>query len=893
MLAASKTTSTCWLALSIPYDPCEQGNESPSGGENLASAVSDALARFFGSATHPILFAGAGVSARAGLPHWKSLVEQLAEGMRSFDPLTTQQMLERVRLGDYTLAVDYFKLSPNMVEGEKQKLLVRLLSSFDATKLAPVAQLPFRGCLTTNFDRSILEAIAAARHVAARDYKLGDVSFKQAQWEESLFVARVHGATEAPESIVLSETQFKALLSDQAYADLLGSCFLHRNVLFLGFSFYDPAVRHVFDDLNRRFGSASPGRHMALLPQNAASEFLQKASRLNIEVIQYDPGNDHAALWDEVANFVAKKPASAPPPSRTSPFDFTKRYLAACYARAKTRESAAPLREAVVEGVISAILQEAAPQAVSRPDLQDKIRFALGLASVEAAAIVNAASKSLLEAGLCRRLKGEGGRGFKFAWAGEPSDRDSLDAAIQILTSSVAKRAYLQEGWRTGNEVDDTMTRFFSELIRRRGWDLGAAFAAGRAPEGVSIESLLNESAIGLTAFDRERLLRVCMSMLQHPSHEESDVLGELGRVSFAVELAFQSPRSTLLHEAILPRSIYFDASVLLPALVEGHPFTQIYRAAIKRLKSASSAAAIPLKLKICTVYLNEIISHRRNAVAYSDELGDDFLAVARADSLYHGVPNVNVFVGSYANWVENNTPVSFSEFLSRFAPYTTELQLRQWLKPQGFEIVDSFKGAQYAAYYSQLETAYANSLARGKGPILIEHDAIQLSILDADVQKGEKALFVTADRQLQSAVSNGRFNLVGETMISHVGLVQLIELVLGGMADGFGLTELLWSARISDRSEAVRSYFTSRGLEQYDDGLTMAMPAIIEQYADAAAAELARRGADLETDDPKRRAAAFRTLGSLERNYLSGMHDAVAKLRRDEVPKASKAPKR
>jgi SIR2-like domain len=859
-------------------------------GATLVLPVSDAIARFFSTATHPILFTGAGVSARAGLPSWKRLVELLAEGIRPFDPLTTQQMLERVRLGDYTLAVDYFKLSPSMVEGEKQKLLVRLLSSFDASRIVPIAQLPFRGCLTTNFDRSILDGIAAARHVAARDYRLGDASFKQAQWEEGLFVARVHGATEAPDSIVLSEAQFKGLLDDQTYADLLGSCFLHRNVLFLGFSFYDPAVRHIFDDLNRRFGSAPPGRHMALLPQGATSEFLQKAARLNIEVFQYDPKDDHAALWDGVANFNAEKAGSPTAPiSKVAPFDFTKRYLAACYARAKTRESAAPLREAVAEGIVSAILQESAPHAVSRPDLQDKIRVTLGLSRDETTEIVGAATKSLVDAGLCRKLKGNAGRGSKFAWIGEPSDQDSLEAAIQILTSSVKKRAYLQEGWKTGKEVDDTMTRFYNELIRRRGWDLGAAFAAGRAPEGVSIESLLNECAIGLSSFDRERLLRICTGMLQHPSHEESDVLGELGRVSFAVELAFQSPRSTLLHKAILPRGIYFDASVLLPALVEGHPFTQIYRAAIKKLKSASSAAAVPLKLKICNVYLNEIISHRRNAVAYSDELGEDFLSVARADALYHGVPNVNVFVGAYANWVENNSQVPFREFLSRFAPYTTELQLRQWLKSQAFEIVDSFKGAKFAAFYSHLETAYANSLARGKGPILIEHDAIQLSILDAEILKGEKALFVTADRQLQSTVAGGKFNAVGETMISHVGLVQFIELVLGGMADGFGLTELLWSARISDRSQAVRSYFTSRGLEQYDDGLTMAMPAIIEKYADAAAAELARRGADLETDDPKLRAEAFRTLGSLERNYLSGMHEAVAKLRQEPVTKAPK----
>ena len=94
---------------------------------------------------------------------------------------------------------------------------------------------------------------------------------------------------------------------------------------------------------------------MAILPQGATSEFLQKAARLNIEVFQYDPKDDHAALWDGVASFNAEK-ASSPtsPTSKVAPFDFTKRYLAACYARAKTRESAAPLREAVAEGIVSA-----------------------------------------------------------------------------------------------------------------------------------------------------------------------------------------------------------------------------------------------------------------------------------------------------------------------------------------------------------------------------------------------------------------------------------------------------------------------------------------------------------------------------------------------------------
>jgi len=848
----------------------------------MPTTVSDALKIFFKDAKYPIIFTGAGVSVRAGLPTWKRMVEQLAEGMRVSDPLTRQQMLECVRTGNYTLAVDYFNISPQMLAGDKQRLLVSLLSKYDADPILPIAKLPFRGCLTTNFDRSILDAIAKECGRAPRDFKFGDVSFKQAQWEENLFVARIHGSVEAPNSMVLSESQFRVLLSDETYAELLRACFTQKNVLFIGFSFYDPAVRHVFEDLDRRFGGASPGRHLAILPSDASSEFLQKAARLNIKVVQYDSDDNHAALWTGISDFNKTARVSATPLAKhkTTPFDFTKRYLAACYARAKSLGSSIALKESVIEGIVSAMIQEVAPKAISRPELLEKIRLTLGLKGREAESILSSAAQSLVEAGLCRKLKGDGGRGFKLAWIGEIADADSLGSAIEILTKSVKSRAYLQEGWKTGQEVKDTMTAFFNQLIRRRGWDLGAAFAAGRAPENLAIRELLNECSTGLPSFDLERLFRVCESMFQHPSGEEAAVLNELGRVSFAVELAFQSPQSTLLQKAILPKTIYFDTSVLLPALVKGHPFSEVYQSAIKRLKEAASGAAIQLKLKVSKVYLNEIISHKRSAEEFSEQLGSDFPAAARSDALYHGLTNVNVYVGAYANWIENHGKMTFEIFLLRFAPYKTEEQLSRWLVSQGFEIVESPKGPHYPEFYALLEKAYATSLAYGKRPILIEHDAKQLSILESEVRKGEKSLFVTADRQLQQITAEAKFSMVSNMMISHVGLVQFIELLLGGVANGAALTELFWSTRISDRAQAVRTYFTTLALEQYDAAMTMAMPEIIEKFTDTTTQELERLGADLDSDEPKKRAEAFRQLGSLEKNYLSGMHEAVEKLR-------------
>ncbi|KQM55770.1 hypothetical protein ASE80_01570 [Pseudomonas sp. Leaf15] len=850
------------------------------------SEVAEALKRFFNEATYPVIFIGAGVSVRAGLPTWKQLVTSMAEGLRQSDPLTTQQMLECVREGEYTLAVDYFNISRKMLEGEKRKLIRQQLKTFNIDTIRPIARLPFRACLTTNFDRSMLEVIAAERHLSALDFKYGDMSFRQAQWEEDLFVARIHGAAEVAESIILSESQFKVLLEDDSYKDLLRACFVNRNVLFVGFSFYDPAVRHIFEDLDRRFGAASPGRHMALLPQDISSEFLQKAARLNIEVIKYDSENYHSALWASIEEFngFSTVVEELPFESVRTPFESTKRYLAACYARAKTQDSSMALREAVLEGIVSALLQEAAPAAISRADILEKIRLALGLKGRDAENILNKATVSLIDEGLCVKIRGTKEKGAKYSWRGGEIGGSSLDSAINTLSESIASRAFLEEGWKIDSIIKDKVVIVFNHLIKRRGWDLGASFASGRPPEIIAIDSVFNECSLSLAAYDRERLLRVFTNMLIHPSADESQLLGELGRISFAMEMAFHSPQKTLLHNAVLPRSIYFDANVLLPALVVGHPFNQVYQEVISRLKSASQSAALKLDLNVCQVYLNEIISHRKNALAYCEEAGDEFAKIARSDALYNGVTNLNVFVGAYANWVENNEEISFKDFLLRFAPYNTEGQLRTWLIAKGFKITNSYKNSKYPEYYSSLEKAYAGSLTNGKTPILMEHDAIQLSILDSDISKGEKTLFVTGDRRLQQIALGFKNSSISEMMISHVGLVQLIELVLGGISEGAGFTELLWSARISNKAQAVRSHLVALGLAEYNDSIALSMPAMIESFSAVAAKELERTDSDLDSSDPKLRVKAFKTLGGLEENYLKNMHLAVDRLQKREL---------
>src|SRR5208283_3961040 len=62
---------------------------------------------------------------------------------------------------------------------------------------------------------------------------------------EEAFIARIHGRAELPDSMVLYPSAYDQLLQNKAYKDFLATLLNERSCLFLGFSFLDPAIRHV------------------------------------------------------------------------------------------------------------------------------------------------------------------------------------------------------------------------------------------------------------------------------------------------------------------------------------------------------------------------------------------------------------------------------------------------------------------------------------------------------------------------------------------------------------------------------------------------------------------------------------------------------------------------
>jgi hypothetical protein len=169
--------------------------------------------------------------------------------------------------------------------------------------------------------------------------------------------------------------------------------------------------------------------------------------------------------------------------------------------------------------------------------------------------------------------------------------------------------------------------------------------------------------------------------------------------------------------------------------------------------------------------------------------------------------------------------------------------------------------------------------LINGKEPILLEHDALQLRLLEDDRFKGERSVFVTADRRLHEDLSPSKFRHLRDSMISHVGLLQMIDLLVGLDVDKRQVGQLLWSNTVSNRTQKIRSYLVAEALNEYDAARAMGMHQIVEAHADRISRELERRQLDLDAHDPRQRTEAFRTLGALDDGFFAGMKEAMEKI--------------
>jgi hypothetical protein len=237
---------------------------------------------------NPTLFAGAGVGVQAGLPSWQQFMALLADFCQEYDPESATLIRTRAEKGNYLEAASVYKTS-SIPEGEKHKGLSAPFQDISgATKLQALISLPFSFVITTNYDLSLHDVYAKVRAKYPHTAELHDSTLANASYKSEFYIARIHGRAEVSKEMVLDNNDYNDLMKNPHYIDYLTKAFTIYSCLFVGFSFADPAIKHVLGLIEKQLAPDFPGFHLALLPTDAENVLIEHLRRLNIDVRFYE-----------------------------------------------------------------------------------------------------------------------------------------------------------------------------------------------------------------------------------------------------------------------------------------------------------------------------------------------------------------------------------------------------------------------------------------------------------------------------------------------------------------------------------------------------------------------------------------------------------------------------
>jgi hypothetical protein len=268
-----------------------------------------------------IPFVGAGLSRLAAdiFPNWNELLMQMKDRavtnrrMRHEEGQEVEQLINR---GQVLMAAE--ALRDSLPKDEYQSILeekfkprnVRPTEAHKALfRLHPAL------ILTTNYDNLLEDAYA-------EEYRRSIMSIT---WQEAVSIQRylqgerrngeqpvifkIHGTIHSPDSIVLSERDYRQLLYWQpGYRLVMSAIFLTRVILMLGFSFSDPELRLLLEELRESLKHRSYPDYMYLPRETAGSvEARRLREDFGVEVVPYDPTPGHPEVLELINFLIAQK----------------------------------------------------------------------------------------------------------------------------------------------------------------------------------------------------------------------------------------------------------------------------------------------------------------------------------------------------------------------------------------------------------------------------------------------------------------------------------------------------------------------------------------------------------------------------------------------------------
>ena len=589
-----------------------------------------------------VFFAGAGISVPAGYPLWgtatqAALNSATEKGLGSEAAAYAQS---KFQIGQY---YEVFEILQNeLPEAAFYEIAERVFAGGEqpAETHRLLTRIKCRGIITTNFD-ACLESAAV---LEGRGIPLGD--FPQAMASDKFFVLKPHGSILVPRSMVLSRSDWKRVEGDRVYRELLAQCVGLNQIIFMGYSMRDPDFNRMWDQILRDRIFRSPAVYCCsegALRTDLREEF----RRRNVQVIEFSDDGSFAFISATLRALAApsailiepREIASSQPQQLARELE---RYVLIAIQFSPAQRNRLTL---VTKALVLELL------AVSGSGLTDSeavLRHVAAALGEDSQMIRDATDASLRELVETSFLTPEGG-----------SLRVVKDK-LTVLKTEALKIERAQTEWidhalveqtkALGVEIEagdrDHIAQLVERVLMEAGKQVAELFLFNRPPgdESERIDDIVERFCTEKTLAAKQDLYRKTIKrMMFEPGEADEDILFKKLQSYFIASAYVLDPTSErLLAEYARNHWVYFDSSVILPALAVGHPSHQVYRRLLSRTQ------ALGMRLRVIRDMVNEVWANIRSALSAFKEFSRASVSIQDVLEGYvamYGAGNGNVFL--------------------------------------------------------------------------------------------------------------------------------------------------------------------------------------------------------------------------------------------------------
>jgi len=243
-----------------------------------------------------VLFSGVGLSAQAGYPTWRELLGQLArigeERGGEREGALWEGVRGAIKAGDLEAAAETLdSVLPQDLLWREVARAYGQHGSRVKDLLPLLGRIPFRGAVTTAWDRVLEEAFQQRSPQVRLNFEASDLASLERRRDPTFVILKLQGGLDREEGRSFSTRKLGSqLVQNYELKKYIGSQFASRTVLFLGMSL--DAMEQVLDAC----GMTSPTglRHYALVPRSRGTAVTRQLflDRYGIELIPFEPTPD-------------------------------------------------------------------------------------------------------------------------------------------------------------------------------------------------------------------------------------------------------------------------------------------------------------------------------------------------------------------------------------------------------------------------------------------------------------------------------------------------------------------------------------------------------------------------------------------------------------------------